>query len=323
MRILHLLSAGLLIATSFFFAYIVNIRLKDMSLSIASLRDQNEKLSYSMTLLENKHNQLEDNLSKYLPYIAGDTSAPNEKMERDIANFTERYRNLGKRNNKSCIDDDGKRVIINNCKVTITGENLHVNNGKGKMKKYLKNGKGNVIIGYNQVDGQSVIRDGSHNLVLGIGNDYTAVGGIVGGYGNTISANFASVITGENNQAIGKSSIVLGGKNQVAERAMSVIEGGKGGRVSVEENDGNGTCPKNEPEPGNSCSSSNLSCKYGEECCCGECSHSFQCDCEDGEWMCFYTDFCFREPCGSKGMMCSSGEYCVDGVCCEGTNQRS
>ena len=61
--------------------------------------------------------------------------------------------------------------------------------------------------------------------------------------------------------------------------------------VSKEEN----SCPKEQPGLGTSCSvPDDLECKYGEECCCGECSHSLVLSCFGGVWGGFHTDFCFR-----------------------------
>merc|ERR1711963_51230 len=61
--------------------------------------------------------------------------------------------------------------------------------------------------------------------------------------------------------------------------------------VSKEEN----SCPKEQPGLGTSCSvPDDLECTYGEECCCGECSHSLVLSCFGGVWGGFHTDFCFR-----------------------------
>ena len=55
------------------------------------------------------------------------------------------------------------------------------------------------------------------------------------------------------------------------------------------------SCPPEQPSLGTSCSlPENLECNYGEECCCGECSHSIVLSCFGGAWGGFHTDFCFR-----------------------------
>lgn len=65
------------------------------------------------------------------------------------------------------------------------------------------------------------------------------------------------------------------------------------------------SCPATEPEfqGGESCSTEGLECRYGEECCCGQCYDSYICNCRDGVWSCYYTDSCLRgsEQCSSDG----------------------
>lgn len=51
------------------------------------------------------------------------------------------------------------------------------------------NGRGNLIVGYNErLVGDTNIRTGSHNLVVGAFNNYSSYGGQVIGYNNTISS---------------------------------------------------------------------------------------------------------------------------------------
>jgi len=57
----------------------------------------------------------------------------------------------------------------------------------------------------------------------------------------------------------------------------------------------NAGCPTEQPSLGTDCSlPDSLQCKYGEECCCGECSASLVLSCFGGSWGGFHTDFCFR-----------------------------
>jgi hypothetical protein len=58
----------------------------------------------------------------------------------------------------------------------------------------------------------------------------------------------------------------------------------------------------NDDIEGTACDDENATCEVGEECCCGECSPSLDCSCDDGRWSCYYTDFCaFTESCGGAG----------------------
>merc|ERR1719510_19650 len=56
-------------------------------------------------------------------------------------------------------------------------------------------------------------------------------------------------------------------------------------------------CPQEEPMMGGACRTDNLSCEYGEECCCGECHASRRFDCFDGMWAMLHTDACMRPNC--------------------------
>ncbi len=95
-------------------------------------------------------------------------------------------------------------------KVLVSGANLHVVNGSQATN--IVNGKGNIIIGYNEKrvnNPQSAV--GSHNLVLGTRNEYTSYGSIVSGNYNTVSKPHAAVITGQHNEATGQFSVIVGG----------------------------------------------------------------------------------------------------------------
>ena len=50
-------------------------------------------------------------------------------------------------------------------------------------------------------------------------------------------------------------------------------------------------CPKQQPDMWGKCSG-NITCTYGEECCCGKCHPSLEMMCDEGKWTSFYTDAC-------------------------------
>jgi hypothetical protein len=113
----------------------------------------------------------------------------------------------------------------------ITGTNLHVVNGFGATSQV--NGKGNLIVGYNQLrnDG-SDDRTGSHNIVAGDFNNYSSFGGFVAGFGNNISGVYASVSGGNGNTASGSSSSVSGGRFNTASFHWGSVSGGEGNTAS-------------------------------------------------------------------------------------------
>jgi hypothetical protein len=128
----------------------------------------------------------------------------------------------------------------------ITNANLYIQSGSGATGGAV-NGKGNLIIGYNELRGSGDNRSGSHNLIVGNMHNYSSYGGIVvgyyntisgsyssvsGGYGNTASATNSSVSGGEYNTASGNASSVSGGTNNTASNDFSSVSGGSGNAAS-------------------------------------------------------------------------------------------
>ena len=60
-------------------------------------------------------------------------------------------------------------------------------------------------------------------------------------------------------------------------------------------------CPKKEPK--GKCSG-NLTCTYGEVCCCGKCYNTVITECEDGQWMTVIMDACMHV--GPDGSGCGN-----------------
>jgi len=111
------------------------------------------------------------------------------------------------KNALSCLDkkrSTGRDLYFLGC-------NVHVENGDGQTVK--SNGLGNLILGYNEVamcPSGNCTRTGSHNLVVGVDNEYSASGGIVAGSQNTITGSLATVTGGYRNVASGLTSSVAG-----------------------------------------------------------------------------------------------------------------
>ena len=108
------------------------------------------------------------------------------------------------------------------------GMNLQVVNGTGTTEGDV-NGKGNLIIGYNENTGNAYedTKTGSHVLVIGASNSYTSYGGVVVGKGNLISEAYASVSGGTSNRAGGYGATVSGGQINVASGNWSSVSGGR------------------------------------------------------------------------------------------------
>jgi len=131
--------------------------------------------------------------------------------------------------------------------MVLSGVNLQINNGSG-VSYGVQNGVGNLILGYNEVEGgyhlpdgslaAGEVRTGSHNVILGPGHTYTANGGLVGGYNNTLSSKGGCLLSGQSSLAGGNYAAVLGGMDNRATGNHSCISGGhsntaSGDRASV------------------------------------------------------------------------------------------
>lgn len=110
--------------------------------------------------------------------------------------------------------------------VYITGANLNIRNGKGATYAAGVNGLGNLIVGYNELRGSGNVRTGSHNLIVGLQNNFSSAGAIVAGSNNNSTNFMASVYGGTGNTSGGYYSAVVGGYNNSATGNWSTILGG-------------------------------------------------------------------------------------------------
>ena len=152
-------------------------------------------------------------------------------------------------------------VTINGDTVQFDGVNLQVTNGLGITNTV--NGKGNLIVGYDEDVGvsgfgaQPVCSDGafdnendclinggtfsnaqktgSHNLVVGMGHSYTQFGGTVLATRNASTREHASVTGGDNNIASGIEASVTGGSINTASGEESTVAGGGSNDATAEE----------------------------------------------------------------------------------------
>jgi len=116
------------------------------------------------------------------------------------------------------VDGDGDLVL--------TGANLRIENGLGSTDS--TNGKGNLILGYNEGFGD---RSGSHNAIIGVDHEYSSYAGLVAGRRNEVNGPYASVTGGIDNVATGSYAVVVGGRENTAEDLEGVAVGGWGNTV--------------------------------------------------------------------------------------------
>ena len=128
--------------------------------------------------------------------------------------------------------------------IIFTGVNVHIRSGDASANSYTENGRGNLILGYNEPPDPSLPaeRGGSHNLVIGPNHRYDfgvgfVVGGssrlgsdgasVSGGFMNTASGLFGSVSGGLRNEASGEFAAVGGGADNAAAGAAAAVSAGQ------------------------------------------------------------------------------------------------
>ena len=111
--------------------------------------------------------------------------------------------------------------------VIFSGANVHVRSGDASGDSFAANGRGNLVIGYNEDGGYSPTeRGGSHTLVIGPYHRYNFAVGLISGYASRLGNIGASVTGGAGNEAGGMLSSVSGGANNRAMGQYSSVSGG-------------------------------------------------------------------------------------------------
>jgi hypothetical protein len=120
--------------------------------------------------------------------------------------------------------------------MVISGVNVYIQNGLGTTPCGIGvcNGKGNLIVGYDENDeGEDEDeKTGSHNVVIGARHTYTRHSGLVVGRNNEISGSGTAVTGGTENVASGFYSSVSGGWGNKATGGRSSVSGGDGNEAS-------------------------------------------------------------------------------------------
>jgi hypothetical protein len=114
--------------------------------------------------------------------------------------------------------------------IRFSGVNVQVVDGQDQSTDGGTNGRGNLIIGWNENDGDA--RTGSHNLVVGPRHSYVSYGGLIAGYDNATTLDYASVTGGNGNVASGRFSSVTGGIDNSASGYYASVTGGNGNTAS-------------------------------------------------------------------------------------------
>jgi hypothetical protein len=110
--------------------------------------------------------------------------------------------------------------------LTFSGENVRIINGANSTSAL--NGRGNLILGYNEAPGPQA---GSHNIIVGIGDAATSYGSLVVGVNDSSEGPFETVL-GFNNFANRQYGTVLGGRDNGATGDYATVSGGVEGSAS-------------------------------------------------------------------------------------------
>lgn len=189
----------------------------------AALQTENDTLSASLAALEGAVTAMED-----ADYASG------------LTNLDDRLANVEA---NSVLGLDGVLTFTTDLNgypsALFAGVNVQIVNGSGYTDDPIT-GTGNLIVGYNELrvgDPGDVLvdnRTGSHNIVVGIGQNYTSFGGLVAGRYNSIRGEFSSVTGGYFNTASGRTSSISGGEYNNANGPGTSIAGGNGNTANNE-----------------------------------------------------------------------------------------
>jgi hypothetical protein len=110
--------------------------------------------------------------------------------------------------------------------VVFEGVNVWIRSGEGTTDA-TPNGKGNLLLGYGESDGTEA-RTGSHSLIIGPLNDWTAPYGLIVGSEHAISGAGSAIIGSVGASVSGTGSVVVGGSGGSVTHVYSVVVGGVG-----------------------------------------------------------------------------------------------
>lgn len=195
------------------------------------VRPKIEKVFATKANLGHKHTELD--LEGIIPEGKIDSAITRDaelkvKMDMYVVALEKRIAELEKTVNElkttfKGVKRKGSTLVFNNMNVQIT-------NGKGSTSAI--NGRGNLIVGYNESRGGDS-RKGSHNVVVGGKNNFSSYGGIVSGNNNSLSGKYSFVGGGHDNTASGDYSAITCGAKNNAKGKYSAISG-QVGRTKVD-----------------------------------------------------------------------------------------
>lgn len=146
---------------------------------LQKVRDSLLLLTDSTEAVELKATELEASTASLAEDIAG-AAVLLDTTTQDLAALTSRL---------ACVDaaSDGNELVFSGC-------NVNIRNGLNRTE--TTNGRGNLVVGYNEVGTGLVNRDGSHMVIVGPRHNWRGFGGIVSGRNHRQDSAYASIVGG-------------------------------------------------------------------------------------------------------------------------------
>ena len=201
-----------------------------MSLALAELRASNNTLTAQVQAIGTQANGMDGKITTLQTGLTQAAATAKSYTDTAAARTLADAKTYSD-NRLAPVSDKLVHVVRSGNNLIINGANLHVRNGLGSTANNGVNGLGNLIVGYNESRNQAPanpdVRTGSHNLVVGIGANFSRTSSIITGVNNTSGGNYASVYAGTGNTATGTFSAVMGGFNNLTSGGWATILGGR------------------------------------------------------------------------------------------------
>ncbi len=203
--------------------------------------DSNSEEEFSFSDIYSRLNSLQEkveNQDQVIETLSGSSPSGMSEMESRITTLEEQINSSGGGTHSSGLDEIFAGVsrltdpYSGQDTIRFSGVNIQIVNGGGVTNN--TNGRGNLILGYNEDRGWlgTNSRTGSHNIIVGSGLNYSSFGGLVAGYYNSIKGQYSSVLGGTVNTASGMYSAVSGGSWNKANGQSASVNGGDNNTAS-------------------------------------------------------------------------------------------
>ena len=109
------------------------------------------------------------------------------------------------------------------------GYNTIVVQNANMLVRSSSEGLGNLIVGGNDLTGETFVRTGTNNLIVGSDHSWTGNNGLVSGQGNIYSTAFGAMLGGAANEldTVSEYSVIVGGSSNYIQAVLATVAGGE------------------------------------------------------------------------------------------------